>query len=97
MKRLAVPLCFAALLTGCVAVPYDAYGSYQTGPVVSGYYSNGYYAAPSPYYSAPVQTYVTPAPVYVGPPIHFSYSRNVRPGNHRYDGHRHGGHRHGRH
>lgn len=80
MKRFLTPLLVVIVaLTGCVAVPYDSYSTYQsapvvTGSVVTGYYSSSYphgYYSHEPVYTRPAPAYVTPAPVYVRPaPYH---------------------------
>lgn len=78
MKRLLLPLSFAAMLGGCVAVPYDAYNSYPPG-----------YMVQQPAYVGPPPVYVGP-PVYFG--FGLNYSNHGHGGWGHGGGWRHGGH-----
>lgn len=69
MKRIVGSIFIVTALAGCVAVPYDASGSY---PVAPGYASA--YPAPQPVYVAP-PAYVAP-PYYVSPPVNFGLGLN---------------------
>jgi hypothetical protein len=51
----------AAVLSGCVAVPYDGYGGYSSG------YSGGYYGYGSYGYSEPATVYSAPTYIYTPP------------------------------
>jgi hypothetical protein len=91
MKALGVLLLSGALLSGCVAVPYDPYAGYPPATVVSSNYAYGApaYVVPAPGY--PPAIYATP-PVYVAPPVYvppvsFGFNLNYR----NWSGHHGGG------
>lgn len=79
MKPVLAAIAALALVSGCVAVPY------QPPAVHPAYYGQ----------EVPVRAYPAPAPVYVGPPVHFRFGLSYSHREHGYHGHRHFDRRHG--
>jgi hypothetical protein len=78
MKSLCLPIVLAAVLSGCVTVPYD-----DPYPIYSDQvYGQGYYVTPPAYAVTPYPVqpgYVAPpvyGPVYPAPPVQFGFGLN---------------------